>query len=226
MDKKAWIIFSVVVVAAFGGLIYLSHKNKIDVSGIDTNSIIAASSQNGNIGDHVFGKKDSSVRLVEYGDFQCPGCGGAYPTLKEVSEKYQDKIAFIFRNFPLTTLHPNARAAAAAAEAAGLAGKYWEMHNSLYENQKNWESLSADDRTSTFATYAKEVGVDPATFTKNLDEPAINQKISFDQAIGKKVGVDATPTIFFDGQKLPDDVTNSIIQGDDSKLIALIEAKL
>jgi protein-disulfide isomerase len=115
MSKKAWIVFVVIVVVLLGGLVYLSSRNKIDVSNVDVTTIQPASAASGNIADHVFGNSDSKVKLVEYGDFQCPGCGSVYPTLKTLSEKYQGQIAFIFRNFPLTTIHPNARAAAAAA---------------------------------------------------------------------------------------------------------------
>lgn len=226
MSKKAWIIFGVVVVLLFGVLVYVSSKGKIDVKNVDTNKIQPASQQSGDIADHVFGKKDSKIVLVEYGDFQCPGCAGAYPNLKTISEKYKDKIAFVFRNFPLTSIHPNARAAAAAAEAAGLEGKYWEMHDILYTNQKNWQSSTVAERTPLFAGYAKEVGIDNATFEKALTSLSINEKISFDQALGRKINVSATPTILLNGEKLSDEISNDIIQSDGAKLEALIEAKL
>ena len=87
MTQKSWIIFGAVVVILFGGLIYLSSKNSIDVSKINTNSVLGATKDSGNTADHVFGKRDSKVLLIEYGDYQCPGCGGAYPQLKTVSEK-------------------------------------------------------------------------------------------------------------------------------------------
>src|SRR6478735_792882 len=104
MSTKAWIIFAAACVVLFGGLIIWSSSDNIDVSNVDANKIQPASENSGNIGDHVFGKKDSKVILFEYGDFQCPGCGAAYPTLKAVSEKYEKQLAFVFRNFPLTTI--------------------------------------------------------------------------------------------------------------------------
>ena len=226
MSKKAWIIFGVVVVLLFGGLVYVSSKGKIDVSNVDTNKVQPASKQAGNIADHVFGKKESKIVLIEYGDFQCPGCAGAHPNLKTISEKYKDKIAFVFRNFPLTSIHPNARAAAAAAEAAGLEGKYWEMHDKIYTNQKSWEGSSTSERTQLFAGYAKEVGIDNATFEKALTNVSINQQISFDQALGKKINVSGTPTILLNGEKLSDEISNDVIQSDGAKLEALIKAKL
>ncbi len=200
MSKKAWIIFAVICVVLLGGLVLLSSKDKIDVSNVDVKKIQTASVQSGDIADQVFGKSDSKVIFIEYGDFQCPGCGGAYPIVKSVTEKYQGQVAFVFRNFPLVTLHPNARAAAAAAEAAGLQGKYWDMHNKLYENQNAWENLSPSDRTDFFVGYAKALNLNTDTFKTDM----ANQKISFDQAVGKKAEVNATPTFFLDGGKLTD----------------------
>lgn len=199
MSKKAWIIFIAICVVVLGGLVYLSGLNRVDVSGIDTNAILNASQKSGNIADHVFGKKDSKVTMIEYGDFQCPGCESAYPTMKAISEKYQGQIAFVFRNFPLTDKHPNAKAAAAAAEAAGLQNKYWEMHNKLYEEQSNWENLDTAQRTSAFTGYAQALGLNVDTFKTDLTSDAVNQKIMFDQALGRKANVDATPTILLNG---------------------------
>jgi protein-disulfide isomerase len=208
LSKKAWIIFAAVCIVILGGLIYLSGKNKIDVSNVDANKIQPASDQSGQIADHVFGKADSKVMLVEYGDFQCPGCGAAYPTLKTLSEKYQGQLAFVFRNFPLTTLHPNARAAAAVAEAAGLQGKYWEMHNKLYETQADWQSLQGNGRTDFFASYASGFGLNVDTFKTDLAGTNVNQKISYDQAIGKKINVNSTPSLYLNGKVIAQDVWN------------------
>jgi protein-disulfide isomerase len=200
VSKKTWIIFAAICIILLGVLVYISGKNKVDVSGVDANKIQSASEQSGNIADHVFGKSDSKVVLVEYGDYQCPGCGGAYPTIKQVTEKYKGQVAFVFRNFPLVSLHPNARAAAAAAEAAGLQGKYWEMHDMLYENQSSWQNLSSSERIDFFAGYAKDLGLNEATFKTDLSSDKVNQKISYDQAIGKKAGVNATPTFYLNGK--------------------------
>lgn len=202
MSKKTWIIFSVVCVAILAGLVYMSSKDKIDVSNIDINKIQAASEQSGGIADHVFGKADSKVQLIEYGDFQCPGCGSAHPTIKEITEKYKGQMAFIFRNFPLTSIHPNARVAAATAEAAGLQGKYWEMHNKLYEDQSAWQSLSASERMGTFTGYATSLGLKVDTFNTDVADAKVTQKINFDLAVGKKAGVTATPSFFLGGKKM------------------------
>lgn len=207
MSKKAWIIFAAVCVVLLGGLIFLSGKNKVNVASVDPSKIQGASQQSGGIADHVFGKPDSKVILMEYGDYQCPGCGSAYPVLKAVSEKYQNQIAFVFRNLPLSSLHPNARAAAATAEAAGLQGKYWEMHNQLYANQADWENLSPSERTDFFVGYAKDLGLDTDKFKADFASQQVNQKISFDEAVFAKTKLEkATPTILLNGKEVSNDV--------------------
>lgn len=219
MGKRGWIIFTVLVVALFGGLIYLSGKDKVDVSDVNENSILAASEQNGNIAEHVFGNAKAKVMLVEYGDFQCPACGGAHPNIKRISEQYKNELAFVFRNFPLTSIHPNARAAAAAVEAAGLQGKYWEMHDALYESQDEWTSADSEARTEFFVSQAKIVGVkDIEKFKSDLSSSEVNKKISFDQALGKKIGANATPTLVLNGEKLTDEITTDAVRGSAEKL--------
>jgi len=228
MNKVTWIIFSAAVVLVLGGLVAYSHLSNpsIDVSSIDTNKIIAASEQNGQIADHVYGKADSKVIFVEYGDYQCPSCSAANPQVKAATEAYKDEVAFVFRNFPLTTIHPNARVAAAAAEAAGLQGKYWEMHNLIYTGQSDWEKLSGDQRTSLFVGYANQLGLDATKFTSDLGSTAVNQKISFDQAIGKKIGVNATPIFYLNGKQLADNDAGQIVQGSTTVLTGLFDKAL
>ena len=222
MSKKTWMIFIVICVAVLGGLIFISRKDKINVDAIDMTKATAASSANGNIADHVFGNKDSKVVLIEYGDFQCPACGSAYPIIKEVTDHYKDKLAFIFRNNPLTAIHPNARAGSAAAEAAGLQGKYWDMHDALYENQTNWSSAAVDKRTDMFVAYASQIGVkDKEKFKKEMESKAVNDKIDFDLALGKRVPVSGTPTILLNNKKIESDVWS-----DKDKFKAAIEDAL
>lgn len=202
MSKKVWIIFASVCILLLAGLVFLSNANRINVDDVDVNAILGPTEQSGNIGDHVMGKTDSPVVLIEYGDFQCPGCSSVFPTVEKVVGKYKDQIAFVFRNFPLTNIHPNARAAAAAAEAAGQQNKFWEMYRKLYETQNNWSGLGTNERTNYFASLADELALNRDTFTSDLSKSSLNQKISFDLAVGKKAGVDATPTFFLNGTKL------------------------
>lgn len=228
MNKVSWSIFGAVVVLLLGGLVVYSQLNRtsIDVSNVDSNSVIGASSQNGNIADHVFNNTESKVVLVEYGDFQCPGCGAAHPNVKTLLAEYGDKITFIFRNLPLTSIHPNARVAAAAAEAAGIQGKYWEMHDTLFESQSDWESQNATRRTELFKSYAQTLGLDVAKFEADIASDGVNQKISFDQALAKKVGASSTPSFFIDGEELPTDSAEGVLQGDLTPIKKLLDEKL
>jgi protein-disulfide isomerase len=228
MNKVSWSIFGAAVALLLGGLIIYSRMNStsVDVSAVNANSIIAGNDQNGNIADHVFDNAEEKVVFVEYGDFQCPGCGAAHPNLKTLLEEYGDKITFVFRNLPLTSIHPNARVAAASAEAAGLQGKYWEMHDRLYEAQSSWQSLDAQTRTPIFSSYARELGLDEEKFKTDLASTAVNQKISFDQALAKKVGAQATPAFFLDGEELPEDAATGILQGNLDPIKKLLDDKL
>ena len=204
MTKNTWMIFIAVVVLLFGGLFYLSTKNRIDVSDIDQYAVQPGSEQSGNIADQTFGSTENKLILIEYGDYQCPGCESAYGPTKEVTEKYKDKLTFVYRNYPLTSAHPNAKAAAAAAEAAGKLGKFWEMHDKLFEKQSEWQGASTSERTDLFAGYAAEVGLDKEKFAQTLSDSIdqINKKIAFDQALGQKSGFDGTPTFFLAGKKV------------------------
>lgn len=228
MSKVAWIIFGSIIVLVIGALVVYSRLNSpsANLGSVDANAVIAASDQNGQIADHVFGKADSKVVLVEYGDFQCPSCGGAHPQIKAVTEEYKDRIAFIFRNFPLTTIHPNARAASGAVEAAGLQGKYWEMHNLVFESQSEWTNLTGTERNDAFISYAESLGLNKDQFLTDLASDRISQKISFDQALGKKVGVNATPTFYLNGEKLSTEVSNGIVQGSTEALKSLLDSAL
>lgn len=205
MTKKAWLIFILICAVILGGLIYSSRQDKVNVEDVNALSILPASDKNGNIADHVYGKKDSKVVLYEYGDYQCPGCGQAAPIVKQVAEKYKDKMALVFRNYPLVTAHPNALAAASVAEAAGLQGKYWEMHNKLYETQKSWEKLAAgNERTSYFATLASDLGLDTNKLAEDIDSSAVQKKISYDTALGKKQNITGTPTLYLNNKNVSD----------------------
>lgn len=228
MNKKTWIIFAVVVIALLAGLVIYSRNAspKTNVDNIDANAIQVASAQNGNIADHVSGKTDSKVILTEYGDFQCPYCGQAYQPLKSVTDQYKGQVAFVFRNFPLTTMHPNALAAASAAEAAGLQGKYWEFHDLLYQNQSSWQNLTGDDRTNAYVAYAQQLGLNTGTFKTDLGSVAVSDKISFDKALGSKLKIDSTPSFYLDGQLVSSDISSKLVQGDTSGLITLINAQL
>ena len=214
MTRGRWLAFIGICLAVFGVLILNSKGNEVKVDKIDPAKVI---SNNKPLPDHTFGSETKKAVLIEYGDFQCPACGNLYPSLKPLKEHYKDQLTFVFREFPLTSIHPNALAAAAAAESAGLQGKFWEMHDKLYENQNEWSNLDSSKRTDQFILYATQLGLDRAKFKKELSNKKISEKIKRDQALGKKIGASSTPTLMFNGKKLeqskwqtPEELENTI----------------
>lgn len=144
------------------------------------------------------GTPSAKVKIVEFGDFQCPACGVAHPIVNQIIEKNKDKVYFVFRNFPLPA-HANAIDAARTAEAAGEQGKYWQMYDLLYQNQKDWSELV--NPSNKFGEYAQKLGLDIKKFESDLaGEITV---INSDKSLGEKAGVSATPTFFINGQKYP-----------------------
>lgn len=142
-----------------------------------------------------------SVVLVEYGDFECPACGQYFPVLQQVKEAYGDRITFQFRHFPLESIHPNARAASRAAEAAGNQGKFWEMHDRLFMYQAEWKS--SGDPLSIFESYARTIGVENIDqFTTDYRSSSVNDVINADLTAGRDLGVKSTPTFTLNGKVL------------------------
>lgn len=206
MNGKAWGIFIIVVVAILGGLAYLSSQGRISISDISTDAAhraLAADERNGDIDDRLLGKKDAKVVIVEYGDYQCPGCGTIAPRVKAIAEKHKDNVALIFRNYPVPG-HSSARPAAAIAEAAGLQGKFWDMHSLLFAKQREWSGAQPKERNDLFIGYAKQLGLNTDQLLKDAGSDRITKKINFDSAIGRLHSVSVTPTIIVNGTKVED----------------------
>jgi protein-disulfide isomerase len=142
--------------------------------------------------DHVQGSAHAQVTLVEYGDYECPYCGEAYPLVKALQRHFKDKLRLVFRNFPLSEAHPHAAHAAQAAEAAAAQGKFWEMHDQLYENQ---QALGDED----LAEYAAAVGLDLPLFIQQMADHHITARVREDFLSGVRSGVNGTPTFFING---------------------------
>ena len=194
MNKRFLIVLLVCVLGLIG--VYVATSKK------DTNTSGKSDSSNSKLSNNVMGANAKGVVLVEYGDFQCPACGAYFPIVKEVVDKYKNDIQFQFRNFPLQQIHPNARAAARAADAAAKQNKYWEMHDLLYEQQKTWEQSTAVN--TIFEGYAKQLGLDIAKFKTDFASSAVNETINADLAEGQRLGVNSTPTFFLQGKKIED----------------------
>lgn len=203
MTKTRWIIFALLCLGILGLIIITNKKDSSSSYNGDATKVIT----DGPIADHVFGSNAGKVVLVEYADFQCPGCESAFPLMKEIKEKYKDNLTFVFRNLPLTTIHPNALAAATAAEAAGLQNKFFEYHDLLYQNQAQWKDAPVSDRTKTFESYASQLGMDTNKFKTDLKNPDITAKINRDRATASKLGFNSTPTLMLNGQKVSQDAT-------------------
>lgn len=143
--------------------------------------------------------KNAKVTIVEFADFQCPACGLAHPVTKEIKSKYKDKINFVFRHFPLVAPHKNAMAAAVAAEAAGVQGKFWEMHDRLFEYQSEWSN--ENDPQEIFARYAKEIGIDVEKFKEETKNKKHEEFVQNDINDGYSLGVNSTPTFYINGKE-------------------------
>lgn len=190
MDRRFATILAVIVLIFVG--VFVSTKN----SSNKNSSSNTGSAQPTN---HIEGNNTKAVTLTEYGDYECPVCGAYYQPLKQVAAQFNNQIHFQFRNLPLTSIHPNAFAAARAAEAAGMQNKYWEMHDMLYESQSNWASASAPQ--TMFTSFAKQLGLNVSQFSKDYASQKVNDSINADLAVFNKTGLDlATPTFFLDGK--------------------------
>jgi protein-disulfide isomerase len=147
--------------------------------------------------DHAAGPESAPVTLVEYGDYECPHCGRAYPIVKALQERLGDRLRFVFRNFPITSSHPHAEHAAEAAEAAATQGPFWEMHDALFEHQR-----ALDD--SHLLQYAVTIGLEPSRFERDLTSHKFAHRVREDFMSGVHSGVNGTPTFFINGERYDD----------------------
>jgi protein-disulfide isomerase len=150
---------------------------------------------------HTHGPADAPVTLEEFGDFECPPCGLLHPVMQTMEKEFSGRIRIIFREFPLVPTHVHALAAARSAEAAGLQGKFWEMHDLLYENQKTWHD--AFDARPIFEGYATRIGLNIEKFRTDSAGEIVAQRIFLDGKRGHAMGVSGTPTVFMNGREVP-----------------------
>ncbi len=193
MDRRFLSILAALVVIFAGIFIFSQHS-----SNKSNGSPSAAQPSN-----HVIGDGTKNVTLVEYGDYQCSACEGFEPMIEQVRTAYGKDIHFQFRNLPLSALHPNAFAAARAAEAASLQNKFWEMHDALY-NQTNWQAWTVSSSPiDLFKVYAQQLGLDVNKFQSDFASEKVNSVIQADLGAFKKTGQQqATPSFFLDGTYL------------------------
>lgn len=197
--NRFWIILSIVVVGLVG--VFFITKPK-DEKPKDTGEITKVASD-----DHAKWSADSEIVLIEYGDFQCPGCASYYPTIKELGEEYGDKVKFVFRHLPLRNIHPNAQSAALAAEAASKQGKFWEMHDRLFETQSSWGQV-ASNQQKLFEEYAKELGLDEAKFRADYTDSTTSERINRDVNSATQLGITGTPAFILNGKRIDTPANN------------------
>lgn len=202
MTKSFWIGLVVVIIALVSIFYFTGSKNTANTNLKTTN--------------HVEGLGKDGVKLVEYGDFECPFCGQYYPVIKQVEATYNDQITFQFINFPLTSIHHNAFAGARAAEAAGLMGKYWQMHDLLYqENQVYYNNgqqgtwIGPNDPLPVFDQYASSLGLNVSRFNTLYNSDQVNNLVQADLNKATNLGLQGTPTFYLDGTQISPGVFNA-----------------
>ena len=200
--SKQFVIVLAIIVLLFLGIFSISNHKNTKVSSSPSS--------------HIEGLDKSGVSLIEYGDYQCPYCGEYYSTVKQVQAQYNNEISFQFVNFPLTSIHQNAFAGARAAEAANLQGKFWQMHDLLYEeNQVYYDSnqsastwINSSNPLTQFDQYARQLGLNVSKFNTDYASNQVDNVINADENKGNALGVDATPTFYLDGKQIQ--VDNSV----------------
>lgn len=192
MSREAKILVAIAAVVAVGVSVLIVVNAKNESAGQPK-----ASGDRLVRGDSYQTQQGAPVTLVEFGDYQCPACGAAQPTVEQLRKEYGPKLNFVFRNLPLTQLHKNAKAGAEAAEAAGAQGKYYEMNSLLYQNQKTW-SESANP-ISFFMTYAQSLGLDANRLKSEVEAAKYNQKIQRDLDDTNALGLNSTPSFYVNG---------------------------
>lgn len=176
----------------------------------NTSNFVATMAPGITSSDHVIGNPHAKVTLIEYGDFECPACGDYEPAVQQLIDTMSSTVEFVFRNFPLTSIHPFAMVGSEAAEAAGMVGgpsKYWAMHNLLYAKQSEWSTntlLTPAQVTSQYLNkYAQSLGLDVTTFDADMNSPQVSDKIQADIAGGNAAQIDHTPTFFVNLAQIP-----------------------
>ena len=147
--------------------------------------------------DHAQGPENAEVTLVEYGDYECPHCGRAYPIVKQVQKHFKKRLRFVFRNFPLSEMHSHAEAAAEVAEFAGSQDKFWEMHDLLFENQARLGD-------ALFAELGEKLKLSTAALRQALEQKTFEARVRADFSGGVRSGVNGTPTFFINGRRHDD----------------------
>lgn len=196
-----FIIVAAVALSAIGAgaAIYQTKKQRL-AAATAVNVHDPAGAKPGSKPAHTRGSTKATVTIEEFADFQCPPCSGISTIVKELEKKNVDRLRVVFRHYPLKN-HANAVPAALAAEAAGLQGKFWEMHDQLFKNQTAWSK--APDARGLFTEYATSLGLDMKRFATDMNDEKLRARITADQERATSMNVSRTPSIFINGQSIP-----------------------
>lgn len=199
-DTMKWITLGVVatiVVGLFGFIIFNSQQRQAQ-----RQELANVRAEISDTGWTKGATESAEVTLVEFADFQCPGCRANEPFIDQALEEYDGQLRFVYKHFPLTSIHQNAKGAAIAAEAAGNQEKFWEMHDLLFEKQPEWSALGVAEARTRFTEYAQQIGLNVQQFTQDLEDPALEERVTAQQDEGANLGVMGTPTFFVNGKRV------------------------
>ena len=152
--------------------------------------------------DNVKGPENAAITVVEYGDYQCPACGAFHPIIEQLFEEADGQMRLVYRHFPLKNIHPNAETVARAVQAAGVQGKYWEMHDLVFERQAEWSPIPRNSARNKMLDYGEELGLDRDQLDDDIDSDAVKDKVDADVDNGEAIGVNSTPSFYVNGVKL------------------------
>jgi protein-disulfide isomerase len=190
MTSTVWIVVGIILLSA--AALFFASMSRTPQASVPFPAVRAD--------DHVKGASSSPVVLVEYLDFECEGCGAYYPVVKQLESEFGDRVTFVARYFPLPS-HRNSMPAALAAEAAGKQGKFWEMHDLMFENQKEWGEKQVET-PEVFEGFAERLGLDMAKFRSDVTSPETRARVERDISEAKELGVNSTPSFFLNGERL------------------------
>jgi protein-disulfide isomerase len=190
-----WLLITILLIGSFLAIIFSSGSEDADPDdGGEVNIVL-------NDSEWIKGSIDAENVLVEYSDFQCPACASRLPVVDSLMDEFGSHVKFVYRHYPLN-MHQHAGRAAQAAEAAGIQGKFWEMHDMIFEGQSAWSGLSSSEVEVLFTAYAESLSLDLDQFADDIDSSAVEDAVQSDANSGKALGVNSTPTFYLNNKKV------------------------
>lgn len=197
-SQKVFVVGGIITILLFVGGVFLLARGEKAVSTDEKISILGDYDES-----KAKGTQDRNVEIIEFSDFQCPACAETQPVLSQIMNVYGDHVLLVYRHFPLRSIHPHAQLAAEASEAAAAQGKFWEMHDMLFERQSEWSELDSAVLILRLATYAQEIGIDDVpTFQSAIENRLYSDIVDDDYRAASALNLTGTPTLFVNGERL------------------------